>query len=92
MIIKTQQQHESLHRVTDHPMIVRRQSENGEKESDPAARYPSTMAAGWVTRIQASTAKQHRTSEHIRKSQPFLMAATPFAEQLQAIWTLEYLV
>ena len=69
-----------------------RQLENGEREGDPPARFPQAMFCSWVIRFKTSSAKQYRTFDHIRTSQPFLMESAPFAQQLLGPWALDRLV
>lgn len=72
--------------------MATRQLANGERDGDPAARFPQALATCWVVRRSAATAQQRQTYLFLRQSQPLLLESSPFAAQLKEHWHLDNMV
>ncbi|KAK9844525.1 hypothetical protein WJX74_003603 [Apatococcus lobatus] len=90
--IKPRRLHPTVQQVKRLTLLSQEQLTNGEREGDPAARFPQALATGWVVRGNAAAAKRHKTSQSLRQCQPVIIESCPFAERLQASWTLDCMV
>ncbi len=83
-------------RLTDSVLatLMRRNSENGERDGDPSPRFPDNMCAEWLPRSKMQPVRQsyYATRRKIREGHAVLIADAPFLGGMIDKWTSEYLV